>query len=85
MITHWGHDLAVNEHGDRQANAVELLEGIRVLNTRIPVIVFASPDPRYARENRLKALSLGAFEYTWTFEALFGAIEHIFGWPPAPD
>ena len=40
---------------------------IRAFRYEIPVIVFASSDPEHVRENRLKALSLGAFEYTWTF------------------
>ena len=70
-----------DESGRSRANAVELLEGIRAFRLELPLIVFASSDPEHVRENRLKALSLGAFEYTWTFEGLFSAIENIFEIP----
>ena len=81
LITHWGHGLSSDGSGTQRANAVELLEGIRALKLEVPVIVFASPDPEHVRANRLKALRLGAFEYTWTFEGLFQSIEKIFGHP----
>jgi hypothetical protein len=81
LITHWGHGLSSDVSGTQRANAVEMLESIRALRLEVPVIVFASPDPEHVRGNRLKALSLGAFEYTWTFEDLFQSIERIFGFP----
>jgi len=81
LISHWGHGLSIDESGRSRANAVELLEGIRAFRLELPLIVFASSDPEHVRENRLKALSLGAFEYTWTFEGLFSAIENIFEIP----
>lgn len=78
VVTHWGHGLSSDSSGIKRANAVELLEGIRVSKLEVPVIVFASPDPEHVHINRLKAISLGAFEYTWTFEDLFQSIEKIF-------
>ena len=80
VISHWGHGLSTNEGGEKRANAVTLLENIRTLKIehQAPVIVFAAPDPAYAVYNRKIALSLGAFEYTWTFEDLFASIEKVF-------
>ena len=81
VISHWGHQQNVKTDGSRGANAIELLTGIRTRGIEVPVIVFASPDIEHAPQNRLKALSLGAFEYTWTFTDLFSSIERIYGQP----
>jgi len=80
VISHWGHDLSIDGDGNKRANATTLPENIRKLKIdhQAPVIVFAAPDPEYAGYNRKIALSLGAFEYTWTFEDLFAAIERAF-------
>ena len=80
VITHWG-GLAKDASGKLRPTAVQLLDGIRKRDIEAPVIIFASPDPDHAQKNRSKALSLGAFEYTWYFEDLFGAIQRIFKEP----
>jgi len=81
IITHWGHGLSVDQSGTSSPNAVELLERIREVRLEVPLVVFASPDPDHIHANRMKAISLGDFEYTWTFEGLFQAIETIFRHP----
>ena len=80
VITHWG-GLAKDASGELRPTAVQLLEGIRKRGIEVPTIVFASPDRCYAQKNRSEALSLGAFEYTWYFQDLFGAIERLFKEP----
>ena len=80
VITHWG-GLAKDASGKLRPTAVQLLEGIRKRGIEVPTIVFASPDRCYAQKNRSEALSLGAFEYTWYFQDLFGAIERLFKEP----
>ena len=80
VITHWG-GLAKDALGELRPTAVQLLEGIRKRGIVVPTIVFASPDRCYAQKNRSEALSLGAFEYTWYFQDLFGAIERLFKEP----
>ena len=78
VITHWG-GLAKDASGKLRPTAVQLLEGIRKRDIEVPVIIFASP--KYGQDNRSKALSLGAFEYTWDFEDLFEAIQRLFKGP----
>ena len=78
VITHWG-GLAKDASGKLRPTAVQLLDGIRKRDIEVPVIIFASP--KYGQDNRSKALSLGAFEYTWDFEDLFEAIQRLFKEP----
>jgi len=80
VITHWG-GLAKDASGELRPTAVQLLDGIRKRDIEVPVVIFASSDPKHAQKNRSKALSLGAFEYTWYFQDLFGAIERLFKEP----
>ena len=76
VITHWG-GLAEDASGELRPTAVQLLDGIRKRAIEVPVVIFASSNP-HAQKNRSRALSLGAFEYTWSFQDLFGAIERLF-------
>jgi hypothetical protein len=78
VISHWG-GLAKDASGKLRPTAVQLLDGIRKRDIEVPVIIFASP--KHGQDNRSKALSLGAFEYTWYFEDLFEAIQRLFKEP----
>lgn len=74
VITRWGH------HPHRAPDAVVVLETVRSLGVAAPVVVFASGA--FATENRERALSLGALEYTSDWETLFEVIDRRFGPPP---
>jgi len=76
VITHWGGRVE-DASGELRPTAVQLLDGIRKRAIEVPVVIFASSNP-HAQKNRSRALSLGAFEYTWSFQDLFGAIERLF-------
>lgn len=74
VITRWGH------HPKSPPDAVVLLEAMRKMDARAPVVVFASGA--FAEENRERALGLGALEYTSDWETLFEVIDRRFGPPP---
>ena len=74
VITRWGH------HPKSDPDAVVLLEAMRKMDARVPVVVFASGA--FAEKNREHAFRLGALEYTSDWETLFEVIDRRFGPPP---
>lgn len=74
VLSRWGHQTAGS------SDAAQLLEGMRRRDLRAPVIIFASGD--FAEQNRELALTLGALEYTSSWQALFQAIDRRFSGPP---
>jgi CheY-like chemotaxis protein len=76
VITRWGHELETADDGQPISLAEHLLSEIRQRDIRTPVIVFASAG--YADANKRTALSLGAVDYTFSWESLFRTIESVF-------
>lgn len=70
VITHWG------QPSRGGPTAIKLLRQMRSRGLETPVVIFAARHD-VNRRKRL-ALSLGAQDYTNSFEALLRAIEHIF-------
>jgi len=77
LITHWGHQKPSDQNSLLLSNAQMLLRHLRHEGIETPTIVFASR--KHSNANRLKALSLGAFEYLFDFQSLFLSIERLFG------
>ncbi|MCJ7782150.1 MAG: SIR2 family protein [Acidimicrobiia bacterium] len=76
VITRWGHQQATDAAGEPISLAEWLLSEIRRRDIRTPAIVFASHG--HADENKRAVLSLGAVDYTFTWEGLFRTIEGVF-------
>ena len=73
VITHWGHQMS-NGH---PSVGVHLLCKVRVMDTRPPVIVFASGD--HADSNKAVALRRGAVAYAYRWETLFRVVAEVLG------
>jgi CheY-like chemotaxis protein len=77
IISHWGHGLGP----DGCSNGEALLRAAAVRRARgegaAPIVIFGGPE--FARQNRRRALSLGAFAFTSEWQALMGAIERVLG------
>lgn len=75
VLTHWGAGAGRDASGEPVPTAIQLLRGVRAAGSHIPVIVFASVDEATTR--RRDALSAGAADYCFEFDALFRRIEAV--------
>lgn len=72
LITRFGH------RGPDRSDAFDVLARVSTWAERPPVVVFAGENQHVA-VNRERALRRGGYEYATTWEALFEAIERLFG------
>ena len=75
VLSHWGAGAGHDTSGEPSPAAVQLLQGIRPTNARVPVIIFASQEHVEARTREAK--ELGAADYCYTFDELFKSIEVV--------
>jgi len=71
VITHWGFQAR------SQSVAEQFLSAMRRQDLRGPVLIFSGESD--VEKRRRHALSLGAYEYCWTFGGLLRAIERVLG------
>jgi hypothetical protein len=76
VITHWGRGRGGEHDGSPVSVAERLLFEMRHGDLLAPTIVFAWQDT--VRDNRPRALALGARECLWRWEDLFREIARLF-------